>query len=96
MNEYDSSLKKVNEWILRTEGLVDSADGNCTFDELSVDEQLILWEDLEAELAENEQCYASAMADSATLIKHLKKGRKIYIYRVFAMVLTLTAFKFVV
>jgi len=54
---------------LRTENLVDVSPGSmCTFDELSVDEQLILWEDLEAELLANEEVYEQATKDSKELI----------------------------
>jgi hypothetical protein len=76
MNEWESSSARINEWVLRTESLVDvSPDSMCTFDELSVDEQLILWEDLEAELAPNEEVYKQAMKDSNELIKFIKMGK---------------------
>ncbi|CAL8109930.1 unnamed protein product [Orchesella dallaii] len=69
MNEWESSHSRVNEWLERTENLVESSGGStCTFDELSVDEQLILWEDLESELTANEEVFAKAVSDSNSLI----------------------------
>lgn len=75
MNDWDTSHSRVNEWLQRTENLVDSSNGNtCTFDELSVDEQLILWEDLESELVANEEVYKKAMEDSNSLINVMRMG----------------------
>lgn len=69
----------MNEWVLRTEGLVDVSPGSmCTFDELSVDEQLILWEDLETEMTANEDVYEQAVKDSKELVKFLKLGKPFF------------------
>lgn len=76
-NDWEASHSTVNEWLQRTENLVASSSGNtCTFDELSVDEQLILWEDLEAELNANEEIYKKAVADSNALINVMRLGDK--------------------
>ncbi|XP_035715809.1 dystrophin isoform X4 [Folsomia candida] len=73
MNEWENNYSRVNEWVLRTEGLVDASPPSmCTFDDLSVDEQLMLWEDLETEMTGNEEVYEQALNDSKELIKFLK------------------------
>lgn len=73
MNDWETNYAKTAEWMSRTEGLVDFGPGSmCTFDELSVDEQLILWEDLETERAANIEVYEQAVKDSKELIKILK------------------------
>jgi len=53
MNEYETSYGSINDWVQRTESLIEVIPGSqsTTFDELSVDEQLILWEDLELEVS---------------------------------------------
>ncbi len=76
MNEWETNYSRVNELVLRTEGLITQTPGSmCTFDELSVDEQLILWEDLETEMTANQQVYEQAVADSKELVKFLKLGK---------------------
>lgn len=78
-NDWEASHSTVNEWLQRTENLVESTCGNtCTFDELSVDEQLILWEDLEAELTSNEEIYKKAVSDSNALINVMRLGNIFY------------------
>lgn len=75
MNDWEASHSRVNEWLQRTENLVESSNGStCTFDELSVDEQLILWEDLEAELTSNEDVFKKAQEDSTSLINVMRMG----------------------
>ena len=78
MNEWESNYARLNEWVLRTESLIDVSPGSThrsTFDELSVDEQLILWEDLETELSANEQVCEEAMKNAQELIKLMKLGK---------------------
>lgn len=80
MNEWENNYSRVNEWVLRTEGLVDASPPSmCTFDDLSVDEQLMLWEDLETEMTGNEEVYEQALNDSKELIKFLKLGKLLII-----------------
>jgi hypothetical protein len=75
MNEWENSYARINEWVLRTESLVDASPGSmCTFDELSVDEQLILWEDLETEMNLNQEIYEQSLKDSKELIQCMKLG----------------------
>lgn len=77
MNDWESSQATVNEWLQRTENLVETSHGStCTFDELSVDEQLILWEDLESELTSNEEVFKKAVSDSNSLINVMRMGKQ--------------------
>lgn len=75
MNEWESSYGQVKEWVARTESLIEVSPGSqsTTFDELSVDEQLILWEDLSNELTTNEPIYQQALKDSQALIENMKQ-----------------------
>jgi len=76
MNEWENSHAKIDEWVTRTQGLIDMGSGSMsTFDDLSVDEQHILWEDLETEMQANKETYEQALKDSKELIKYMKMGK---------------------